>query len=462
MKKTIILISALVLAARGLFSDNISISGIDTSGMIFNGGISLYLNITDEQGNPVRGVGPSQIEILESSDGTGFSPVHITAFSEGENGDKGIRFKLLVDNSGSMYETIDGRETEDFSQTRISSALKSIRNLISSMQGSRDRAGLAVFNTYYRELVPVGSNRNLVVEEMQMIEEPGKDESFTELNAAVYSAAADFSTERGRKIVIVLSDGENYPFSEIRGAESPQFGSDLYSTEDMISQLKKNSVTLYGINFGTDRDPSLEKAVIATGGYLFEAYSEEELTEVYGEIRERVLNEYYVEYSTDTVYSEKKYVRAELAGASEPSGTVFYYSGNIFGKPSERFSPVFLAALPAAFLLILFLAFRKQSDPADKAGLEVTDFSGATRMFDLDSGKTVIGGSDSDDVTVVSGSDGVKSNATIVFDEKQSRYTVVADSGVMVNNNPVKTRVLEAGDVININGATIVFNDKEE
>lgn len=462
MKKAIVTITALLLGLQGLVSDNVSISGIDTTNMIFNGTVSLYLNITDDAGEPLAGVLAEELSLSESTGSDEYSTVDIVRFEEGINEDKGIRFLLLVDNSGSMYDRIDGSETENYDETRISTAVKALNTLIQSMQGSNDRAGLALFNTYYKELVPVGTNRNLVVESMQMIEKPGKDESFTELNAAVYSAAGDFATHRGRKIIIVLSDGENYPFLPVRNEDNPQFGSVLYSTEDMIRELKKNSTTLYGINFGTGRDPELEKAAIGTGGYLFEADSEEALADVYNTIRERILSEYYVEYKTDTTYSERKYVKAELDSAEGISEPVFYYSGNLFGKPSDQFSRVFFAAIPVALLAVVLLALRKQSAPAEKAGLEVTDFSGATQMFDINSTKTVIGSSDSDDVTVVNSESDSQNNATIVFDDKKSAYTVVSDSDVLVNNNPVKTRVLEAGDVININGATIVFNDKQD
>lgn len=462
MKKAILSISAMLMALQGLYSDNISISGIDTTDMIFNGNVSLYLNITDDNGDPLAGVLPEDIVVSESLDREAFEPVEIVTFSEGHNEDKGIRFLLLVDNSGSMYDRLDGEETEVYDETRINTAVKAMNTLIQSMQGSRDRAGLALFNTYYRVLVPIGANRNRVIESMQMIEKPGKDESFTELNAAVFTAAGDLATQRGRKIIIVLSDGENYPFFPVRNQENPQFGSTLYSTEDMIRELKKNSATLYGINFGSKKDPELEKATIGTGGFLFEADSEETLSEVYKKIRERVLGEYYVEYRTGTAYSERKFVKAEMeprGGISEP---VYYFSGNLFGKPSDQFSWIFFITVPASLAIILFLALRKQAAPAEKAGLEVKDFSGATQVFDINSPKTVIGSSDGDDITVVNNEEEKQNNATIVFDEKKSVYTVVSESEVLVNNNPVKTRVLEAGDVININGATIVFNDKQD
>lgn len=460
-KASFLLILLLMVNTVFLFSDNISISGIDTSGMIFDGKISLYLNITDSQGLPRKGVTLEELRVLESINNVDFMEREISYFSEGENSAKGINIQLLVDNSGSMYETPGGLETDVYEETRIYSAITAIKSLIGSMQGSKDKVGISFFNTNYKELVQISSNRNLVIESLQMIEKPGKDESFTELNGSVFTAAQKISAIGGRKIVIVLSDGENYPYSTVRKENSPQFGSELYTTEDMISELKLNSTTLYGINFGTTRDASLEKVVIETGGYLYEAETEEDLAKIYQNIRERVLSEYYIEFNTNTVYSDRKFVQAQLKDHSDPSGSVYYFSGNLFGTPSSDFNWLFILALPLALGLLIVLAYSKLSAPSEKPELEVTDFSGATQVFDLNNSKTVIGTSDSDDITVVTEDTAPENNATIVFDEKKSVYTVISDKEVLVNNNPVTTRILEPGDVININGATMVFNDKE-
>ncbi|MBI9100149.1 MAG: VWA domain-containing protein [Spirochaetaceae bacterium] len=462
MKLRISCIIFFAMWASLLYGDNISISGIDTSGMIFDGKISLYLNITDEQGMTRKGMTPQELDILESIDNQDFTEREISFWSEGINEDKGINFELLIDNSGSMYDTVNGVQTDLYEETRIFSAISAIKTLINSMQGSKDKAGVALFNTYYKELVEISSNRNLVVESMQMIEEPGKDESFTELNAAVYSAAQNLSNVRGRKIIIVLSDGENYPYSVVRKEDSPQFGSLLYSTEDMINQLKFNSATLYAVNFGFRRDPSLEKVAIATGGYLYEAETEEDLKMIYNNIRERVLSEYYLEFNTDTEYSDRKFVKAQIKDNSQPSGTVYYFSGNLFGTPSAGFNWLYLLVIPFVLVLFIMLAIQKLSAPAEKAELEVTDYSGATQVFGLNESKTVIGNSDNDDITIVTEKTVEDNNATIIFDEKKSVYTLVSDKEVLVNNNPVKTRVLDPDDVLNINGATIIFNDKEE
>ena len=52
-------------------------------------------------------------------------------------------------------------------------------------------------------------------------------------------------------------------------------------------------------------------------------------------------------------------------------------------------------------------------------------------------------------------------HATIVKDPSDSRYTIAGGGDITVNNQPVKTRKLEPGDVIDVGGSTIVFEGEE-
>jgi Ca-activated chloride channel homolog len=82
-----------------------------------------------------------------------------------------------------------------------------------------------------------------------------------------------------------------------------------------------------------------------------------------------------------------------------------------------------------------------------------------TRVVTLSTAKTVIGGSPKADLTIVGAPLIRDQHATIIFDPKEKRYTVVGTGDILVNNQPAKTRALEDGDVIDVGGATIVFDD---
>ena len=96
--------------------------------------------------------------------------------------------------------------------------------------------------------------------------------------------------------------------------------------------------------------------------------------------------------------------------------------------------------------------------------LEVLSTQVGTKVLNknitLTKGKTLIGGSQNSDMTIV-GAHSTKDNyATILYDDAKDKYTLVSDGDLTVNNKPVKTKTLEAGDVINTGSATIVFDDK--
>lgn len=85
-----------------------------------------------------------------------------------------------------------------------------------------------------------------------------------------------------------------------------------------------------------------------------------------------------------------------------------------------------------------------------------------TRVLPLSSSKTVIGGSRSADLTIAGAPQVKQEHATILYDPKDKSYTVVGSGEITVNNQPVKTRKLEPGDVIDVGGATIVFDDSKD
>ncbi len=74
----------------------------------------------------------------------------------------------------------------------------------------------------------------------------------------------------------------------------------------------------------------------------------------------------------------------------------------------------------------------------------------------------MIGGSPSANLTIAGAPQIQEQHATILFDPKDKSYTIVGGGDITVNNQPVKTRKLESGDVIDVGGATIVFEDEKD
>ena len=166
--------------------------------------------------------------------------------------------------------------------------------------------------------------------------------------------------------------------------------------------------------------------------------------------------------------AEKMHVRVDFNdlkdGKNRATATRFYFSSTIFGLPLDSLTLLLLIPLLAALLLWLILSKVRFAKLNTRPNLEVLQSDrgfASTKMITLDSNKTVIGGSDNADLTI-SGVPEVKQNhATIVFDRNKKQYTVVAEGDITVNNRQVKSKKLEAGDVINVGGTTIVFDDDE-
>jgi len=136
----------------------------------------------------------------------------------------------------------------------------------------------------------------------------------------------------------------------------------------------------------------------------------------------------------------------------------------VFGLPLDRVGVLLIVPFVLAFIalwLISLLKFEKKRGPATLEVLKTRVGRAQTRMLPLGTAKTVIGGSRSADLTIA-GNPGIKErHATVVYDAKKKAYTVVGSGNLTVNNRPVKTKVLEPGDVIDVGGATIVFDDGE-
>jgi len=163
--------------------------------------------------------------------------------------------------------------------------------------------------------------------------------------------------------------------------------------------------------------------------------------------------------------AEKKYVRVQVQEDGQArEATRFYFSSTVFGLPMDKLSLLLVIPLVLAFVLlwlISLLKFEKKKGPATLEVLKTRVGRAQTRVMPLSTSKTVIGGSRNADLTIVGNPSVKEQHATVVFDSKKNAYTVVGSGDLTVNNRPVKTKVLEPGDVIDVGGATIVFDDGE-
>ncbi len=453
---------ALALTALPAAALNVSVAQLDASRLLLSQQVDAYVSVTDEQGRPVTGLGQGAFGVEESSDGGHFRPVTVTSFAPRAGAEEGITFLLLIDDSGSMYDTIAGTPTTDPALMRITHVRAAVRDFLASMTNPQDRVGLVSFNTFFRVLARPTADRDLISRELEQITRPVPEEAYTELYASLMLAARELAGTRGRKAIIVLSDGENFPYALHSGKPHPVFHSRIFAPSDSILAAQEEGVTIYGISFGPEKEKRLHDITVESGGTLFDAANPQELTSAYQVIHRQVAAEYRLTYRAGTAPAEKRYVRATVsAPGGNASATRFYFASTVFGLPMDRLSPLLLVPLLlaiAALVLVSRLKLERRAQPANLEVLQTRVGHTSTRVLPLTTAKTVIGGSRAADITIVGAPQVKEQHATILFDPKDKSYTVVGSGEVLVNNQPTRTRKLEEGDVIDVGGATIVFN----
>jgi Ca-activated chloride channel homolog len=465
MKKTGIILTTLIylFSYTNLIAENITITGIDSTGILKDQMVDLYVTQTHDSGTP--NMEDSQLTVYESPDGDKWFPVESELeVDKDANRRDGIAFLMLMDNSGSMYDDLNGRATEVYGDQRMTHAKQAMKTFISSIEDSRDRVALVLFNTDYKIMTESTRNRSVLVDQLEYIQKPEAEKAYTELYASLDRSSLFFhdQAETGRKIVVVLSDGENYSFYKNKGELHPEYGDRLYSPEEAAESLNKEGITLYAIHFGMNHDPYLGEIALETGGQVFDARNGEQLAMVYDNIRQEVMDEYKVSYQAGVYNSPKVFVK--IASPSIESEARYYYNSALFGESGNLPLLVLLLFLLMAVALWIVLTKIRLERVNNAPHLELIGPGGLrNRVLDLDEGKTVIGTSDNHDMTIAGkGAPSEKESATIIYDEDKKAFTLVAGEGesTMVNNREVSRKDLQAGDVIKVGDNLIIFDDE--
>ena len=447
MRKSILLIAVLT-ASAAMSAQSVRVTQIDTAPLLVRGQIDAYVSLGDPESNIAKSVDRTAFSASEQrADGSRqLEILDVTAEAARETG---IDFLLIVDNSGSMYESFQE------GGTRIEYARQALTAFFESVSGSGDRIALGAFNTYLYPLARLGASTGEMKRSLDQMARPESESAYTELYRALEGFLPELSQAAGRKAVIVLSDGENFPFSRFSGTTHPIWGEEVPEPDEVIRRFREEEVTLYAVNFAENRDPNLARIAYETGGTMFEARDSADLTNVYASIRETIRREVRVRIRVPAAPMTERNLTVAYKGASDETS---YFAPLLLGAPG---------GIP--WFVLLLVAF---AAAAALAGLRFVSFEWAARRPEIQTlgkGMTV---ALQDDVTVIgsapdahlsfAGNRGIdEHHATVVHDPKKGTYTLVAKRRVRVNNTLVKNRCLKPGDVIGIEGATLVFDAPE-
>lgn len=450
MNKKFLVLILFFMIASFLAADNIFISQLDSSGLLVKQEVALYLSLLNEKGMPVKGLTEDDLKVFEAGLDRKFEEVLITSFNSGRNINQGINFLLLIDNSLSMYDTAYGKVTQVKEQQKIHFAKNAVSSLLSSIKNPKDRVGFLSFNVKLANQVSLSPRLVDTEKALASIEKPGQGEGYTEMYQALYQGINSFEGINGRKVLILLTDGENFPKQN-----NPHFQQRKYM-KDVLELADKRSVSIFTIGLSRKINPSnLKKLAESSGGLFYNPLNPSQLKGLYNLIREQVLNEYFLTYRSSMQPAEKKLVRVvyqdgKLKNAAERS----FYTASIFGMPSEKLYWFLILPLLLALLLLFFLLFFKKKHQAKGPALSVVDAKkgniGHTVMI-------------SGDKTVINFDKKKKQpeQTVMVQKEKDGSFTLIGDTASCKLNNQktASGKKLKSGDVIEYKGTQIVFDD---
>lgn len=435
----------------------LAITQIDTERLLFGQSVRLYLSAPG-----AAGAETPEVEVWESAPGGAWERRPVTAVSRGVNDAEGIAFFFLMDNSGSMWTGLDGLEGAPSEDLRITHAKAAARAFLAEVS-PKDRVGLGVFNTRYWKAADPVEDLERISRGLEEIRKPAPEDAYTELYLSLDRALTDFARTPGRRALVVLSDGEDFPYRARTGKPNPETGTRTAGPADVVERAAREGITVYVVRFGNEKDPSLGDTAVRTGGKVFDASNREELAAVYSTIRADVLAEIAVDYRAGMETGDRRNVRAVLRDGRgrEFSSERYYYSGTVLGWNRDIPGWYYPAFLLVPVLLWLALVLFKLERETTEAGLRLLygPSGGGTRVFTLTAPQTVIGSSAAADFTIGGNPSLKERHATILFDEGQKAYTVVGDGNLSVNNREIRRKRLEPGDVINMAGTVVVFDD---
>lgn len=191
----------------------------------------------------------------------------VTSIEELEDMDA-LSVVLVVDHSGSM----EGEPLEDTKKAVVSF----VRNMRSDI-----RVGLVAFDDAAQLVSPVTDNSSVVLQGVRAIEAGGG----TSIWAGLQMAGDELISETGRKIIILLSDGED---------------GDTARIDEVLKQLHQNNIYVYTIGFGGADTEYLSYIANSCEGKFIQAQSSDMLGAIYAEIGSYMVNEYLITFEAVT------------------------------------------------------------------------------------------------------------------------------------------------------------------
>jgi len=439
---------------------NLRISQIDNRFLLINQRLNIYIGVTDIRGKPVKNIQNEGFRIFESSSGNPEKERSIIEFQQGVNQNRGINLLFLIDNSGSMYWDGSGKikNSQDESIWRITHAKKAVKGLLKEIKNPQDRVSLISFNVRIDVSVEPTGNKVEVERSLEKIKKPPEEEAYTELYEALYVALLSLRNTSGRKAIILLSDGINFPM------ENNPYFLQRKGLGGAIELAENEGISVFTIGFSERADnKTLNLIAQKTGGAHFSVYNIEELEMLYYLIREQILDEYLITCRAGMDPASKKTIRVTYTGGGKTlEANREYYSGTIMGHSLRKYPYWIPPVIPVCVFFLWVLSMIRFRYKLSYPTIEVRGISGKkgkAKTIAITRGEKAFTISSSKKADVTISAERGYSRGEVTIQGKNGDYTLYSGGlPVTVNNRAVTRKKLKPGDFIQVGETSMVFD----
>lgn len=249
--------------------------------------VNIYMTATDKKGHFISDLRADEITLLENG-----VPQTIKHFENvvGESGGVPMLIAFLVDNSGSMYDEVEGT-------SKIDIARETGEMLVGEM-GPLDRMTIVTFDEAPR-WSDLTSEKKTLGDELHGLRVKF---GYTALYDAVLDTLNHLNLEPSRKILVICSDGmdnlSEHKIDEIttKLSDAPELTTVVLGTVAETHKMGFQKVS----NIAEEGRKNLVKIADATAGYAFFPKSLKEVQQVRELIRNFVRSQYSISYKPGT------------------------------------------------------------------------------------------------------------------------------------------------------------------
>ena len=241
--------------------------------------VELFTTVTDKSGLLIRGLTREEFEVFEDG-----RPQQIAKFELVEN--LPLTLGITIDTSGSMFESLGEAQR---------AAVGFLENIITP----RDRCFALAFADRPALLMERTSDVGAVAQVLEDLVANGS----TSLHDAIVTSLYYYRGIRGRRALVLLSDGEDTSSS--------------LGFPEALEYAKRSGVSVFTIGLKIGKAEigvrrKLEKLSTETGGRTFYIKEAVELSQVYDEIERELRSQYLVAYNSDQQGKSGQYHEVEI------------------------------------------------------------------------------------------------------------------------------------------------------